>query len=103
MESVSNDVAALILKWIMVVLLWLMPVALIGFGIYKFWKKYGEDIHKGIDVWNCSIAVVLLAGLVYFGDYVKELVSINLFGIWLLADVLLVLIGWGCKKHRGLC
>lgn len=103
-ESVSSDVAAVILKWGMVVLLWIMLAALIGFGIYKFWEKYGEDICKGIDVWNCSVAVVLLAGLVYFGDYVKELVAVNLFGMWMLADILLVLIGWyvwGCKKHRG--
>lgn len=105
-ERVPNNVAAVILKWGMVVLLWIMPAALIGFGIYKFWEKYGEDIRKGIDVWNCSVAVLILAWLVYFGDYVKELVSVNLFGIWLLVDVLLVLIGWyvwGCKKHRGLC
>ncbi len=105
-ERVPNDVVAVILKWIMVVLLWIMPAALIGFGIYKFWEKYSEDIRKGIDAWNCSVAVIILAGLVYFGDYVKELVSVNLFGMWLLVDVLLVLIGWyvwGCKKHRGLC
>lgn len=105
-ENVPNDVAAVILKWMMVVLLWIMPAALIGFGIYKFWEKYGEDIRKGIDVWNCSVAVLVLAGLVYFGDYVKEIVSVNLFGMWLLADVLLVLAGWyvwGCKKYRGLC
>ena len=105
-ENVPNDVAAVILKWMMVVLLWIMPAALIGFGIYKFWEKYGDDIRGGIDVWNCSVGVVVLAGLVYFGDYVKESVSVNLFGMWLLADVLLVLAGWyvwGCKKYRGLC
>lgn len=105
-ENVPNDVAAVILKWVMVVLLWLIPTALIGFGIYKFWEKYGEDIRKGIDVWNCSIGAVTLMGVVYFGDYVKEIVSVNLFGMWLLVDVLLVLIGWyvwGCKKYRGLC
>lgn len=105
-ENVPNNVAAILLKWIMVVLLWMIPAALIGFGIYKFWEKYGDDIRKGIDVWNCSIAVVALAGLVYFGDYVKEIVSVNLFGMWLLVDVLLVLAGWyvwGCKKYRGLC
>ncbi|RKI27980.1 hypothetical protein D7V82_10985 [bacterium 1xD8-6] len=104
-ENVPNDVAAVILKWGMVVLLWIMPVVLIGFGVYRFWEKYSEDIRKGIDVWNCSIAAVILAGLVYFGDYVKEFVSINLFGMWLLADIFLVLIGWyvwGCKKQRGL-
>lgn len=105
-ENVPNNVAALILKWIILVLLWIMPVALIGFGIYKFWGKYGEDVCKGIDVWNCSVAVVLLVGLVYFGDYVKEFVSINLFGMWLLVDILLILMGWyvwGCKQYRGLC
>ena len=105
-KSVPNDMAAFTLKWAMVVLLWIMPIALIGFGIYKFWEKHGDDIRKGIDVWNCSVAVLVLAGLVYFGDYVKELVGVNLFGLWLLVDVLLVLIGcyvWGCKKHRGLC
>lgn len=103
-KNVPNDVAAVILKWIMVVLLWIIPVALIGFGIYRFWEKHGEDICKGIDVWNCSVGVVVLAGLVYFGDYVKELVSVNLFEMWLLVVVLLVLAGWyvwGCKKHRG--
>ena len=105
-KNVPNDVAAVILKWMMVVLLWVMPVALIGFGIYKFWEKYGEDIRGGIDVWNCSVAVLVLAGLVYFGDYVKEIVSVNLFGMWLLVDVLLVLAGWyvwGCKEYGGLC
>lgn len=102
MEKVPNDVAAVILKWAMVALLWVIPAALIGFGIYKFWKKYGEDIRKGIEVWNCSVAVIVLAGLVYFGDYVKEVVAVNLFGAWLLVDVLLILAGWyvwGCKKH----
>ena len=105
-KNVPNDVAAVILKWMIVVLLWMMPAALIGFGIYKFWEKHGEDIRGGIDVWNCSVAVLVLAGLVYFGDYVKEIVSVNLFGMWLLVDVLLVLAGWyvwGCKKYRGLC
>lgn len=105
-ENVPNGVAVVVLKWVMVGLLWAVPVALIGFGIYKFWEKYGEDIRKGIDVWNCSVAGIVLAGLVYFGDYVKEVVSINLFGMWLLVDVLLILIGWyvwGCKKYRGLC
>lgn len=99
-------VAVVMLKWGMVVLIWGMLGALIGFGIYKFWEKYGEDIRRGIDVWNCSVAVIILAGLVYFGDYVKDHVSINLFGMWILVDVLLVLAGWyvwGCKKYRGLC
>lgn len=105
-KNVPNDVAAVILKWTIVLLLWIIPVALIGFGIYRFLKKYGEDIRKGIDVWNCSVGVVALAGLVYFGDYVKEIVCINLFGAWLIADVLLILAGWYvwvCKKYRGLC
>lgn len=64
--NVPNDAAAVILKWTIVLLLWIIPVALIGFGIYKFWEKHGDDIRQGIDVWNCSIAVVALAGLVYF-------------------------------------
>ncbi len=105
-KNVPNDVAAVILKWAIVLLLWIIPVALIGFGIYRFWEKYGEDIRKGVDVWNCSVGVVVLVGLVYFGDYVKEVVCINLFGVWLIADVLLILAGWyvwGCKKYRGLC
>lgn len=105
-ENVPNGVAVVVLKWGMAGLLWAVPIALIGLGIYKFWEKYGEDIRKGIDVWNCSVAVMVLAGLVYFGDYVKEVVSINLFGMWLLVDIFLVLIGWyvwGCKKYRGLC
>lgn len=105
-KNVPNDMAAVILKWTIVVLLWIIPVSLIGFGIYRFWGNCGEDIRKGIDVWNCSVGVVALAGLVYLGDYVKEVVSVNLFGMWLLADVLLILAGWyvwGCKKCRGLC
>ena len=105
-KNVPNDMAAVILKWTMVLLLWIIPVALIGFGIYKFWEKYGEDVRKGIDVWNCSVAVIILAGVVYFGDYVKEIIAVNLFGMWLLGDILFVLVGWyvwGCKKYRGLC
>ena len=51
-ENVPNDAVAVILKWTMVVLLWAMPAVLIGFGIYKYWDKYGEDMRKGIDVWK---------------------------------------------------
>lgn len=52
----------------------------------------------------CS--VIILAGVVYFGDYVKEIIVVNLFGMWLLGDILFVLVGWyvwECKKYRGLC
>jgi len=105
-ENVPNDVVTVILKWVVIILLWSIPAALIGFGIYKFWEKYGEDIRKGIDVWNCSVGAITLAGLVYFGDYVKKIAVINLFGMWLMVDFFLILIGWyvwGCKKYRGLC
>lgn len=81
-------------------LLWAIPVALIGFGIYKFWEKYGEDIRKGIDVRNCSVGAIALA------RFLGIMISINLFGMWLMVVILLVLIGWnvwGCKKHRGWC
>ena len=37
-ENVPNDAVAVILKWTMVLLLWIILVALIGFGIYKFWE-----------------------------------------------------------------
>ena len=40
-EKVPNGTVSVILKWVMVGLLWVMPIALIGFGTYKFWKKYG--------------------------------------------------------------
>lgn len=76
-ENVPNDVAAVILKWDLVALLWMIPIVLIGLGIYKFWEKYGEDIRKGINVWNCSVGAIALAGLVYFGEYVKEIVFLG--------------------------
>lgn len=38
-ENVPNDASAVILKWAMVLLLWIIPAALIRFGIYEFWKK----------------------------------------------------------------
>lgn len=105
-EKVPNSVVGIILKWCMVGMLWIITMVLIGFGIYQFWKKQGEDICKGIDVWNCSVSVVVLTGFLYFGDYVKRIVEFNLFGVWLLVDALLVLAGWyvwGCRKYRGLC
>lgn len=103
-EHVPNDLAAIILKRGLTVLLWVVLMAAIGFGIYRFWRCCGEDIRKGIDAWNCSVSVMALLALVYFGDYVKRIIAVNLFGIWLLLDVLLILAGWyvwGCKKYRG--
>ena len=105
-EKVPNAMVAVVLKWGVVGLLWIIPMVLIGFGMYRVWKKYGEDIRKGIDVWNCSVSLIVLVGLVYFGDYAKRVVTFNLFGVCLLVDVLLVLVGWyawGCRKYRGLC
>lgn len=103
-DKVPNSAAGVILKWSVVGLLWAIPMVLIGFGMHKFWKKHGEDICRGIGVWNCSVSAVVLAGLVYFGDYAKRVVNFNLFGAWLLVDVLLILAGWyvwECKKYRG--
>ncbi len=104
--NVSNDLAAIILKRGLTVLLWAALIAAIGFGIHRFWRCCGEDIRKGIDAWNCSVSVMALLALVYFGDYVKRIIAVNLFGMWLLLDVLLILAGWyvwGCKKYRGFC
>lgn len=37
----------------------------------------------------------------YFGDYVKDHVSINLFGMWILVDVLLVLAAGMCGDAKS--
>ena len=72
----------------------------------SYHQEKGGDIRKGTDTWKRSVAVIVLAGLVHFGDYAKEVMSFNLFSVWLLVDVSLILESWyvwGCKAYRRWC
>ena len=69
----------------------------------KVTKVYQENCW---DVISVGIAVISLAVTVYFGDWIKALVKLNLVALLLLVKTVYVVIRVyvkGCKRARGYC
>ena len=67
----------------------------------KVTKVYQENCW---DVISVGIAVISLAVTVYFGDWIKALVKLNLVALLLLVQTVYVVIRVyvkGCKRARG--
>ena len=52
-----------------------------------------KKIRSGINMWTVSIAILLLMVVVYLGDYIRMILPINLFLLWLIGVGVLLAIG----------
>lgn len=76
-------------------------MAVIFLGVAKLKKVYQENCGDMISV---MFAVISLAVMIYFGDRIRDIVTLNFMVILLLAQAVYVGIRWyvkGCKRARG--
>lgn len=67
----------------------------------KLIELSAEDIINGINAWNSSISVIALVAVVFFGDYIKDLIKFNLFGFWSILIIILTGVGIYSSTKRG--
>lgn len=94
-NQIQNPTIATVAWWGIRIGIPLVAVAIIITALVLLTKRYGSVmIEKGFNQWNVSLSIVILAVFIFFGDYVKKLTDLNLVGIWLIADVVLIVGAW---------
>ena len=104
-ERISNETVAIVAHWILFIIVIVGAAVAVGvlmvIGEKKVTKVYRENCW---DVISVGVAVTSLALAVYFGDWIKALVRLNLVALLLLVQVVYVGIRVyvkGCKRARG--
>ena len=104
-DRIPNEMIAIIVHWLLFIIVIARVAGVVGVLIViaekKITKVYRENC---CDVISIGIAVISLAVAVYFGDWIKVLVKLNLVALLLLVQAVYVGIRAyvkGCKRARG--
>ena len=104
-NRIPNETIAIIVHWLLFIIVIVGVIAVVGILIVitekKVTKLYRENCW---DVISVGVTVTSLALAVYFGDWIKALVRLNLVVLLLLVQVVYVGIRVyvkGCKRARG--
>ena len=104
-DRMPNEMIAIIVHWLLFIIVIAGVAGVVGVLIViaekKITKVYRENC---CDVISIGIAVISLAVAVYFGDWIKVLVKLNLVALLLLVQAVYVGIRSyvkGCKRARG--
>ena len=104
-DRIPNETIAIMVHWLLFIIVIVGAIAVVGILIViienKVTKLYRENCW---DVISVGVTVTSLALPVYFGDWIKALVRLNLVALLLLVQVVYVGIRVyvkGCKRARG--
>ena len=104
-DKIPNDIAAIAIHWFLFLLVIGGGIVVIGLAIFlgmsKLKKVYQENCG---DVISVIFAVICLAVVIYFGDWLRDILPLNFVLVLLLAQMVYIGIRWyvkGCKRARG--
>lgn len=104
-DKISNESVALVVQWLSFIVVIVGAAVVVGALMVitgkKVLKMYRENCR---DVISVGMAVTSVALIVYFGDWIKDFVKLNLVVMLLLVQVVYVGIRVyvkGCKRARG--
>ena len=104
-DRIPNEMIAIIVYWLLFIIVIAGVAGVIGVLIVIVEKKITKVYRENCcDVISIGIAVISLAVAVYFGDWIKVLVKLNLVALLLLVQAVYVGIRAyvkGCKRARG--
>lgn len=104
-DRIPNETIAIIVHWLLFIIVIIGVAGTVGVFIVIVEKKVTKVYRENCwDVISVGVAVTSLALVVYFGDWIKALVKLNLIGLLLLVQVVYVGIRVyvkGCKRARG--
>lgn len=104
-DRIPNEMVAIIVHWLLFIIVIIGAVSAVGVLIVIVEKKVTKVYRENCwDVVSVGMAVISLAVAVYFGDWIKVLVKLNLVALLLLVQAVYVGIRVyvkGCKRARG--
>ncbi len=104
-DRIPNEMIAIIVHWLLFIIVIAGVAGVIGVLIVIVEKKVTKAYRENSwDVISAGAAVISLAVAVYFGDWIKVLVKLNLVALLLLVQAVYVGIRAyvkGCKRARG--
>ena len=104
-DRIPNEMIAIIVHWLLFIIVIAGVAGVIGVLIVIVEKKVTKAYRENCwDVISVGMAVIGLAVAVYFGDWIKALVKLNLVALLLLVQAVYVGIRVyvkGCKRARG--
>ncbi len=104
-DGIPNETMAIVAHWLLFVVVIVGAVVAVGVLMVIAEKKVTKVYREHCwDVISIGVAVTSVALVVYFGDWIKEFVKMNLVVMLLLVQVIYVGIRVyvnGCKRARG--
>jgi len=104
-DRIPNETIANMVHWLLFIIVIVGAIAVVGILIVIIEKKVTKLYRENCwDVISVGVTVTSLALAVYFGDWIKELVRLNLVVLLLLVQAVYVEIRVyvrGCKRARG--
>ena len=104
-DRIPNEMIAIIVHWLLFIIVIAGVAGVIGVLIVIVEKKVTKAYRENYwDVISAGAAVISLAVAVYFGDWIKFFVKLNLVALLLLVQAVYVGIRAyvkGCKRARG--
>ena len=104
-DRIPNEMMAIMAHWLLFIIVIVGAIAVVGIFIVIIEKKVTKLYRENCwDVISVGVTVTSLALAVYFGDWIKALVRLNLVALLLLVQAVYVGIRVyvkGCKRARG--
>lgn len=104
-DRIPNETIAIMVHWLLFIIVIVGAIAVVGILIVIIEKKVTKLYRENCwDVISVGVTVTSLALTVYFGDWIKALVRLNLVVLLLLVQAVYVGIRVyvrGCKRARG--
>ena len=104
-DRISNETVAIVAHWILFIIVIVGAAVAVGVLIVIVEKKVTKVYRENCwDVISIGVAVTSAALVVYFGDWIKAFVKLNLVVLLLLVQAVYVGIRMyvnGCKRARG--
>ena len=104
-DRIPNEMVAIIVHWLLFIIVIIGAAGALGVLIVIVEKKVTKVYRENCwDVISVGMAVISIAVVVYFGDWIKAFAKLNLVAVLLLVQVVYVGIRAyvkGCKRARG--
>jgi hypothetical protein len=104
-DKIPQPIVAVIVHWLLLILVVLLICGGVGFllaaGVFKLYGYYSEELADNISL---SVALVTLAVEVFFAEWLRSWLPVNLLLFFLIVHALYIAIRAyvrSCKKNRG--
>lgn len=88
--GIDNATLQCTLYWILLLLLFMVNFAGIYFLLRWIWKSWQEKVMAAVNPFTISLSVLLLLVVVYLGEFVKLLLPMNLWGLWIIGTIVII-------------